>query len=500
MFYKISSSVGSGKTQAVLEHISTNLDVGYLIVSPTVDLCTDIYKRLLNSLAGKGEEVVPYINGNVVRLVVEDKQLGAVFPRAKQACQEFNANIPPIVIVTTVTFEFLLANLSDDEKAQFKVFIDEGLSPIQTEQFSPKNNDEFLSLFDQSEDGFITAKQGSSEIVEWVAVQPNKLAAAGLEHFDIPAFRQICKLVHSRNYDVFLDTIANSIRIVAVLSPQNLKSFASVVMIVAIFERTLLPILWQQRHAVEFVDFPLNDVLYDTHIEKGAQIKIWHLHHPSDGPSKRNLTRNWETGDDNEKDPVKQVIYHAAQIVNDTFPEGAFCWCANNFFQNTNTVLEGRRMPPICAGLNDFKRFHTVVSLLSMNPDAWIKTVMIKLFDLEDGQLYELWRFSHTYQMIGRCSLRVREYEGDINIVVLSKRCADQLHELFVGSEVVGQLGNLPRYSGLTIAEARREGMGIQYTRNDNAAFSKYNKRNRENGLPSLSKEQWYETERKKWL
>lgn len=123
---------------------------------------------------------------------------------------------------------------------------------------------------------------------------------------------------------------------------------------------------------------------------------------------------------------------------------------------------------------------------------------MTQLFDLEDDHLYELWRFTHTYQVVGRCSLRDRKSQREINVVVLSSRCAAQLSQLFIGSKIMGQLGNIPRLSAPAGATGNQGEDGFAYARNDNSAFSKYKRICKKNGAPALAKGEWYKTHRLK--
>lgn len=150
-------------------------------------------------------------------------------------------------------------------------------------------------------------------------------------------------------------------------------------------------------------------------------------------------------------------------------------------------------MPTVSAGLNEYRYFDNVVSLVCINPAPWVKNRVQELFALEDDDLYELWRFSHTYQTVGRCSLRLRERERPITVVVTSKKCAIQLADLFFGAKIEGQITNLPRYSGLSPTESAAS-HGVAYTKADNTAYSKYRKRQTTKGLEPLSKESWFES------
>ncbi|SDI81225.1 hypothetical protein SAMN05421850_105258 [Lutimaribacter saemankumensis] len=376
--------------------------------------------------------------------------------------------------------------------------MDEGLPAIQQESFSPGDKEQFLQYLQVDETGLASASPGKKEILEWVARAPKKLKGQNLEHLAVSAFRSICELIVSDNYDVFVTETDKSIEVLGLFSPEPLKHFKRITLIVAIFERTLLPILWEKRHGIEFDDFPNQDGLFNAHTSKGALMTIWHVLREGDHPSKRNLSRNAETTEINEKEESKQIISKIAHYVEEHFAGREYCWAANDSFRNEEKILSGVRMPVRSAGLDHFRQHDGVVSLECINPQPWVKNRLQELLGLEDDYLYELWRFSNTYQTVGRCSLRVRENTQPIEVVVVSSSCAKLLAELFEGSKIAGQLGNLPRLTGLTPKEKAQNLHGISYTPADNSAYSKYKVRQINKGLEVLSKDIWFHEIRKK--
>lgn len=484
--------MGSGKTGAILTHLSKTIDRPTLIVAPTLVLCHDIYRRCQLSFIESPE----YTNGDRIRLIVEDAQLGPVYPRALAACHEIANAQPNILVLTTPTFMYLIKELTDETKSCFQVFIDEGLPEIEMETFSPENQETYLDYFDQSEDGFIKLRPGTREILEWVAYTPQRLAGHQLDHLSTDAFRKICGFVVSGNYDVHLTKTEHTLNFIGILSPEQLLSFRQVTLIVAIFEQTLLPVLWKQKHGIEFQRYEIDEVLYDTHTEKGPLLHIWHVLHEADNPSLVNLKRNAKTGERDETEWTNTVFFDAAKQIDEQFPNGAYCWAANNKFNYAQQVLTGQKMPAICAGLNDFRLYHTVVTLLCMNPPPWVKNAMMGIFLFEEDSFYELWRFAHTYQVVGRCAIRNRDANERLDVVVLSLRCAKQLNEIFSGSTIEGQITNLPRYSSERKDSSVIEEFGVHYTSNDNSAFSKYNARERKNDRQPMDKKQWFREKR----
>lgn len=490
MFFHLSQSVGSGKTQAVLEYIRDNMDSCYLYVAPTIRLCEEIFARLQRELVNHQD----IIAGNQIQLVVKDDLLGKVFPRAIAACEHISGRNSGVVIITSKTFMHILRVLDDAQKTKFNVLIDEGLPPFEAVDFSPNNHDQFLQYFEQDEFGFISPKNDYIEILQNVAYAPKRLAKLHLDHLKIKEFMQICEMVISKNFDVYLHTTDKSIMVVGLLSPKQMLPFHSVTLIVAIFEQTLLPILWKQRYDVEFQPFEIGVELYDTHIEKGPSIKISYVLHERDSASKENLNSNFKTGKTNERDEKKRVIYAAAKTIRKQYPENNYCWAANRDFLNIDGVLGGNQMPTVSAGIDHYKRYDNIVSLVCINHVPWVKNALKKIFQLDDDVLYELWRLSYTYQTIGRCSLRLRDSNRAINMIVISRRCAEQLAELFAGAKIVGQLTDLSSCSEMRKANKRNNLDAIKYEISDHKAYSKYRKREEIKGDEPLDKKNWYLT------
>lgn len=378
----------------------------------------------------------------------------------------------------------------------FSVFLDEGMTPIEQVQFSPGNKDVFLRLLKIDDDGLTTAAAGQIDILRQVAHSLKSLASRQLDDLGVPQFREICEFVVSNNYDLYIRTTPKSIQAIGVLSPRNLQPFIDVTMAVAAFELTLLPRLWQKKYGIEFLPWPGAAELYDTHVEKGPLITIHFALHSGDLPSKQNLHRNSETGDVNEPDPESRVIFKIAQQIEQLFSEGAYCWSANNSFGNEKETLTGVRMPALSAGLDNFRRFDAVVSLLVINPQPWVKNAITQIFEIEDEELYELWRFGYTYQTIGRCSIRDRTSSRPIDIIVVSEHCAKQLAALFTGSKIAGQCTDLPRLFRAG-KSGRPSKSNIRFTRADNTAYSKYRKRTIAGGKEPLNKELWFKEIRK---
>tara|TARA_B100000965_G_scaffold263221_1_gene222162 strand:+ start:1842 stop:3383 length:1542 start_codon:yes stop_codon:yes gene_type:complete len=479
----LSAPVGSGKTQAVIEDIRDNLDQSYIFVTPTRKLAQQIKNRLDAALVNHGQ-------GENTFLLISDEQEPE--PVIRRAMNRINGKRPDenhILVITTEAFRNLLPQMTDAQKSGYTVYLDEGIDAIDHVEFRTQRQEVFLEPIDHAEDGSLSITQNGRELLEAVARNPGRLAALNREELNTPNFAKIAKLLVSDIYDVYGSIGDASIRVVAFLRPDHFLAFRSVVIIMAIFEQSLLALFWREKYGINFQRYEPGGDLFDTHVQKGPLIRIHHLLHAGDNASRLNLERNSQTGERAaDHRGGERVIDRMAEIVNEHFDHVPYCWAANAYFTNAQRLLNHDRMPAVSAGLNDYHLFDTVVTLLTMNPPPWVKDMVIRHVEIADDELYELWKISHTYQTIGRCSLRNRDANREIDIVVLSRDCAQRIHALFPGSRIVGQLGDLQHFGAMR----RGRGAGnrrIPYTDADNAAWYRFQRANPDN---VLTKEEWY--------
>lgn len=477
----LSAPVGSGKTELIINHIRDNFDQSYIFVSPTQELGRQIYIRLVAALVNHGQ-------GNNVHHIYAEEGQAPVRTRILSQVHEKRPDENHVLVISAEAFRMMLKSMDDRYKAIYNVFLDEGIDSIESEIFSPNEHGPYLEPISITE-GVFSIAEGYRALLETVANSPLRLAALGREELNNQRYIKIAKLLISDIYDVYGSVQDNSIQAVAFLKPDKFLAFHSVTMIMAIFEQSLLALFWQEKYEIEFRPFENITGLFDTHQIKGPSIRIHYLLHPNDHASIYNLKRHWETGEPcNDQYGNNRVIDRVAMAVEERFGNLTYCWAANNFFSNHGRILQGNRMPTECAGLDHYKNTDVVVSMTCMNPDLWLKTMVTQHVNISDDRLYELWKLSYTYQTIGRCSIRDRDSDRPIDVVVVSHRCAEQIQELFVGAEIVGQLTDLPVYTSEQTRGPAQNPSG--YTQAENA---KWYRLNRKYPNHTLSRAEWIE-------
>ncbi len=480
----LSAPVGSGKTAAIINEIKDNQERFYIFVSPTQQLVREVKERLDIALVNVNQ------GQNVHLITTESIDPNPVVETAfDHVIRNHGAHT---LIITTETFRRLLPRIPQALKARYDVFMDEGIDAIDHVELKTERQTVFMDQIIQEEDSSIKPHEGSEELMQAVAYE--QAARFNREELNVPRYVHIAKLLTSEIHDVYASIGEESIRVVAFLRPDHFLHFRSVTILMAIFEQSLLCLFWREKYDIDFREYETDYELYNTHINKGPQIIVQHLLHTGDNASSLNLKRNWQTGEENapERSGLR-VIDRMAEIINEELGRNniPYCWAANKYFLNENeTLVPQTRMPVNSAGLNGYKLFPVVVSLISMNPPPWVKNMVTEQVEISDADLYALWKLSYTYQTIGRCSLRVRDFNDEIRLIVLSEDCARRISNLFEGSTVEGQIGDLRHFG-----EARRgRGLarnGIRYSGAANTAWSRYRRRNPDT---PLSKEEWFET------
>jgi len=196
----------------------------------------------------------------------------------------------------------------------------------------------------------------------------------------------------------------------------------------------------------------------------------------------------------------RTVLSHIAKEVHRFFSEKHldYCWNANEILKDSDGFLNENRMPASPSGLNEFERFDNVAALVCINPPTWVKNILLSFLGINasdkaaSDEVYRQWRMAHTYQAVGRCSLRNRECKSHDVVVVLSKHCAEDLAALFKGSTVMGCITNLPPHSVMERAK-KREGK-ILYEPSDNKAWHVWKQRHPDD---RITKDNWYMNERR---
>jgi hypothetical protein len=489
----LSQSVGSGKTHAIIKKINAVFNRKYIYVAPTIRLLEEIERRF-NIHA----PAVP-----VVRLFKNDAQnKSPVWSRAIEFLREKEHRGGYVCLLTTETFRRLVPILTDDEASQITVFLDEGIQPLERVSITGDHLNIMTDKIVQGEDLILRPKKGCKKELEEIAFHEGKAIQAGNILLTNKYCRDLAALIINEIYDCIGDIGERHILAVGILRPHLFVRFHELVIIQAAIHSGSLSILWRAHYGIEMEPYELPEQLWDSEKNKGPLIDIWHILHHNDNASCRNLGRNYKSGQLNEKfdkrrEVYERVIDYGAMVVSKFFDGEKFIWNANLDYRNEEGLLPNEfRLPPRAEGMDEWKSIHNVACLLAVNLPPPVANLISKYTGISHKELYQRERFAYVYQTIGRCSIRDRNANNRIKLIVLSRDDADKLAGLFAGARVTGQLGDLPRLAGMekrSLPDIEKYG-GWSKQR---VAFAKYKYKTVLNGLMPLSKNDWWDNVRR---
>lgn len=484
--HKLSAAVGSGKTRAAVAWIAgpTNTRRNVLYVAPTRLLLDQTAHDLRAAIAASAGPSVR----NVHLIHSDHSEGGQVRAEALRAINETEAGEGRVQLITTQTFLDIVAGIRNPEC--WSVILDEAFSPATFEAFhlgadALKGWEHFSELFEvQPAQGHrIVPRSGRRSMVEDVArgdfttagdrFKALQEAARSVAN---PAIR--CELVLTDGAKAVLAgtvpkrrgakkegcEVGTVLQFASYVDPSAFAGFREVLFLSALFEQTVLYHLWTKALGVTFEEhpeFPAH-LLRDTHAEQGRFLAVGHLLHKDDRASLEVLQRDALTGKPGATKPGTRVIDHLVQTASAHFGGETFLLQTNaryGFRKDEACVPRNAVViPAVAHGLNDYQGVDNVAALAVTNPNPqqleWIRART----GMSAGDVTQAFRIHVTYQALGRCSIRRAEQTTTPKVVlVVGSDDARFIHDLFPGSHWLGQVGTLPKLSGLLDAESTKE-------------------------------------------
>lgn len=476
-FYALSTSVGSGKTRAAIGYMTGGslCNQNFIYVAPTI--------RLVNQTAENLRQTIEQSTGAVVRnlhLIHSESRHEEDMPTSAETLKVINettGNVGQVVIVTTKTFLNILADI--ENKEAWRVILDEAFSPVEFLQFflgsrPQEGRSYFREVFtvDPEQNYCIVPVAGCEWKVQEIAtgnlkrsgqrykgLQPLATAVAN------PALRN--ELVMTKKTLAMLGDLCDAppqgaplietdeegesvLLIASYVTPEHFQGFKEVLFMAALFEKTMLYYLWSRVFGVRFKQHPAfpDKRLRNVHKEQGKYVAVGHLLHPGDSSSKVNLSRNAYTGAADEKEPGQRVIDQLVNTAAEFFKGSPFLLQVNGGYGydpgSTSIPVNAVKIPTLSHGLNEYQDCNFVAALAVTNPipqqASWIK----ERTGLTLEETLMAYRIHTTYQAIGRSSIRKREQTTERKVfLTVGEQDARMLHQLFPGSQWLGQVGDM---------------------------------------------------------
>ena len=480
--HALSAPVGSGKTQAAIAWITSPEQArqNVLYVAPT--------KRLIDQTARDLRAATARTIGPAVRNVhlihAGTAEPGQVKAEVLQSINGALEGDGLAQLVTTQTFLAVVAKIKHPDR--WCVILDEAFAPATFETFhlgadALKGWEHFSELFqiDPAQGHRILPRDGRRAMVEQVAQGDfstagdrfKALEAAALAVSN-PAVRCELVLTDGARAAVAGETpkkrsaaqdSGTSLQFASYVDPTAFAGFKEVLFLSALFEQTVLYHLWTKALGVTFEEHPQfpTHLLRDTHAEQGRFLAVGHLLHKDDTASLENLQREALTGKPGATKPGTRVIDHLVQTAAAHFGEEPFLLQSNDRYGYRAGAAcvpkVAQVIPAVAHGLNEFQGVHNVAALAVTNPNPqqleWIRART----GMKSGDITRAFRIHATYQALGRCSIRTAGQSSAKVALVVGAADARFIHSQFPGAHWLGQVGTLPRLSGLLAQAETKE-------------------------------------------
>lgn len=401
-------------------------------------------------------------------------------------------NVGKIVIVTTKTFLTILPEIAN--KHQWRVIMDEAFAPVEFLNFYLGNKVmKGMSYFKEAftvdcDDNYrILPAEGKAGWVREIAsgnIKRSGQRYKGLqplaEVVANPALR--CELVPTTKAKAILgasgcaqddafaeDSDPESVLLIACfVTPEHFQGFDEAIFMSALFEHTMLYHLWKRVFGISFRSHPRfgKGDLRDVHQEQGRFVSVGHLLHEDDSSSKHNLSRNIFTGAPDEREPGQRVIDRLVGIASQRFHGTPYLLQVNNGYdyEEGSPLLpsNGLRIPPLSHGLNEYQDCNHVAALAITNPIPQEAEWIMARTGLSFAETQMAYRIHTTYQAVGRCAIRKAIPSDDQKeFLMAGYQEAMMVHQLFPGSQWLGQVGDMPSLKQLA-ATGRQSGLILE--------------------------------------
>lgn len=494
-FYALSTSVGSGKTRAAIGYITGGslCNQNFIYVAPTI--------RLVNQTAENLRTAIEQSTGSVVRnlyLIHSESRHEEDIPTSAETLKVINeaiGNVGQVVIVTTKTFLSILADI--ENKEAWRVILDEAFSPVEFLQFYLGSRPQegwsyFREVFtlDPEQNHRIIPIEGSAWKVEEIATGNLKRSGQrykGLQPLAAAvANPALCnELVMTKKTKAMVDDLFGTspegvpfvdvgdegesvLLIASYVTPEHFRNFKEVLFMAALFEKTMLYYLWSRVFGIQFDQHPAfpEGRLRNIHKDQGKYVAVGHLLHPDDSSSKVNLSRNSFTGAPDEQEPGQRVIDHLVTTAAEFFKGSSFLLQVNSAYGydpgSPSLPVNAVKIPTLSHGLNEYQDCNFVAALAVTNPvpqqASWIKNRT----GLTMEETLMAYRIHTTYQAVGRTSIRKREQTTERKVfLTVGYQDAWMLHQLFPGSQWLGQVGDMKSLVKLS-REGKKGGLIIE--------------------------------------
>lgn len=431
--FKLSSPCASGKTFRIAELCSLPLykPKCVLYCSPTI--------RLMKQTAQQLEK-------NGVTPILVHSQLDDTAQSDEPVIEQLKAVLRTApagskVLATHKTLLRLMCCPYFDQAthlSRWHLFLDEETAIVNDHYFKAATIDSFANPLETTPEGELVIRED---------YKPKLMALASRVTDDhsllSPRYCELVDRIVAPIYKVFGECNPTHISAVSVINPYELMRFAEVVLIAGLFEKTLTSLIWEHTFSLDIQPFEhITEWWQNIHLE-GKRMTIRYVLPERVDASVTKLGANnvaeqigatvfahW---------PNEEFIHTSNKTVRD--PNGKSI--ANPMRKALREASNGLSIKPISHGLNEYDHYQKVAALAITQPDNRQVSRVAQLSGLTIQDVRRTFRIMSVYQTVCRTEIRVKGSKAPIEVIVLDKAAAMELADIFEGSTVAGQLGDV---------------------------------------------------------
>ena len=431
--FKISAPVGAGKTHRIAELCALPIYAprSVLYCAPTIALLTQTAKQLEK-------------NG-VTPILIHSKQDDDSVHDVEPVIEQLKAALKtaPLGSKILATHKTLLKMLccpyfNQQCLSRYTLIVDEETAIVDDHYVRADTIDDFAAPLETTAEGELVIREDYEAKMLALSV-----GVTDSDALMTPRYKELIDRIVAPLYKVYGEVNPTHISAVSVIDPNKLKVFSEVVLIAGLFEKTLTSMVWEYTFKLDIQPFEhIKPWWHDPHAE-GHRMTIRYLLPEGVDASVTKLGAN------KVAQQIGATIY--AYWVNERF-----IWTANKTVRDHNgrsvanplkvairEARDGQLIKPISHGLNDYNDYEKVAALAITQPDNRQVSRVAALAGTNIEDVRSFYRLMSVYQTVGRTAIRKKGTTCPVEVIVLDKTCADQLASIFVGSTVLGQLGDV---------------------------------------------------------
>ena len=421
--YTINGVCGSGKSQAAINYITSNLPAGhkYIIAQPTIRLC----RETANFFVERGIES---------HLITSEDQPGSAQKAYKRAISRAIQNDKGCVIITTHR-TFLDAEIEPEKRKRFNIFFDEVPQVDSTTYLNLKHS--HTSFLDNYE---VTLCDDNAELMN-IGIKPGHATivdgylAAGRQRKDLlytnPDLIRFMETSMDRNHANYVNRakwmrrVSQEHQLIthSILKPDAFRDWNSCRIMGANIQDSMMYQIWP-TYGVNFKPDPTHEFQLKTD-HNDLQNRRISIHYFC-GRSWSKYTRN-EGG--------QAALDTLNKAVNDLFGQQPSLLVANNDIDDF-VLHNSTRISNICHGINEHRDKHNILFMSALNDLPAHYGFLSRWQGIDTTMLKKAKGMETMYQAIMRTSLRDQTSTAAVKIVVPDIDTANFLADMLPGAKV----------------------------------------------------------------